>query len=82
MPTSEKTHKANFRECPKGEVRRILILRRWVNNGKKRKGGGLASPTTSAQGLFLAVHSPTRLAVTCSSIDAPTSSGSVRTNAN
>src|ERR687897_2504986 len=49
---------------------------------KKRKGGGFASPTPSAQALFLAVHSPTRLAVTCSSIDAPTLSGSVPTNAN
>src|ERR687897_484725 len=49
---------------------------------KKRKGGGFASPTPSAQALFLAVHSPTRSAVSCSSIDAPTNSGSVRTNAN
>jgi hypothetical protein len=24
---------ANFRECPKGEVRRILIPRTWVNKG-------------------------------------------------
>jgi hypothetical protein len=30
---------------------RIYMLRRWVNKGKKRKGGGLASPTTSAQAL-------------------------------
>jgi hypothetical protein len=65
-----------------GELPRILIPRTSVNKGKKRKGGGLASPITSAQALFLAVHSPTRLAVTCSSIDAPTNSGSVRTNAN
>jgi hypothetical protein len=43
---------ANFRELPKGEVRRILLLRRWVNKVKKRKGGGLASPTISAQALL------------------------------
>jgi hypothetical protein len=49
---------------------------------KNRKGGGLASPITSAQALFLAVHSPTRLAVTCGSNPAATNSGSVRTNAN
>jgi hypothetical protein len=35
-----------YRELP-----RIPILRRWVNKGKKRKGGGLASPTISAQAL-------------------------------
>jgi hypothetical protein len=35
-----------------GEVRRIYILRGWVNKGKKRKGGGLASPTISAQALL------------------------------
>ena len=45
------------------ELPRLHILRRWVNKGKKRKGGGLASPTISAQALFLAVHSPTRLAL-------------------
>src|SRR5829696_6718158 len=34
MRTSENSvkWKSNFRECPKGEVRRISILRRWVNN--------------------------------------------------
>jgi hypothetical protein len=31
---------------------RIPILRRWVNKVKKRKGGGLASPTISAQALL------------------------------
>jgi hypothetical protein len=36
-----------YRELP-----RIPILRRWVNKGKKRKGGGLASPTISAQALL------------------------------
>jgi hypothetical protein len=51
------------------------------SKAKKRKGGGLASPTTSAQAL-LAAHSPTRLAVTRGSIPAATSSGVVRTNAN
>jgi hypothetical protein len=33
------------------ELPRIHILRRWVNKGKKGKGGGLASPTISAQAL-------------------------------
>jgi hypothetical protein len=28
---------ANFRECPKGEVRRIPLLGTSVNKGKKRK---------------------------------------------
>src|SRR5215216_7517288 len=34
MRTSENSvkWKSNFRECPKGEVRRIPIPRRWVNN--------------------------------------------------
>jgi hypothetical protein len=27
-------HRANFRESPKGEVRRILIPRRWVNSAE------------------------------------------------
>jgi hypothetical protein len=26
----------DFRECPKGEVRRILILGTWVNRARKR----------------------------------------------
>src|SRR5215211_697582 len=42
--TSMRGYKAwrNFRESPKGEVRRILIPRTPVNKGiKKRKGGGL-----------------------------------------
>ena len=30
----------NFRELPTGEVRRIPLLRRWVNKGKE-KGRGL-----------------------------------------
>jgi hypothetical protein len=66
MRTSENSvkWKSNFRECPKGEVLRIPIPRTPVHKGKKRKGGGLASPTTSAQALFLVVHSPTtRLAL-------------------
>jgi hypothetical protein len=33
---SQESSKANFRESPKGEVRRILIPRTWVNKGKKR----------------------------------------------
>src|SRR5215208_5408148 len=44
------------------ELPRIPILRRWVNKDKKRKGGGLASPLSPPR-LFLAVHSPTRLAL-------------------
>src|SRR5215217_8808178 len=32
-PTSENSFKANFRECPKGEVRRIPIPRSSVNKG-------------------------------------------------
>src|SRR5688572_914856 len=36
QPTSENSFKANFRECPKGEVRRILIPRTPVNKGKKK----------------------------------------------
>jgi hypothetical protein len=73
----------NFAESIKGEVRRIHILRRWVNKGKKRKGGGLASPTTSALALSLAVQSPTRLAVPRGSKPAVTiSEGLVWTNVN
>src|SRR5215212_1197814 len=37
--TSENSLKANFRECPKGEVRRIPIPRTPVNKGKKEKKG-------------------------------------------
>jgi hypothetical protein len=33
--------KINFRESPKGEVRRIYIPRTPVNKGKKRKGRSL-----------------------------------------
>jgi hypothetical protein len=36
---------------PASELPRISIPRTLVNKGKKRKGGGLASPTTSAQAL-------------------------------
>ena len=64
-------------------LRRIPIPRTPVNKGKNRRGGGLASPTTSALALFLAVHSPTRLAVPCGSKPAATSSeGLVWTNVN
>src|SRR5215211_2936399 len=31
----------NFRESPKGDVRRIPILGTWVNKGKQRKGRSL-----------------------------------------
>jgi hypothetical protein len=51
----------NFRESPTCEVRRIPIPRNRVNKGKKRKGGGLASPLSPPR--LLAVQSPTRLAV-------------------
>jgi hypothetical protein len=37
---------ANFRECPKGEVRRILIPRTSVNKGI-RKGKGTVGPRTN-----------------------------------
>jgi hypothetical protein len=65
-------------------LRRIPIPRTPVNKGKNRRGGGLASPTTSAQALFLAVHSPTtRLALPRGSKPAATSSeGLVCTNVN
>src|SRR5215213_11000897 len=38
--TSENSvnRKSNFGESPKGEVRRILLLGRWVNKGKKSEG--------------------------------------------
>jgi hypothetical protein len=36
--------KLNFRECPKGEVRRISIPRTSVNKGKK-KGRSCYAPT-------------------------------------
>src|SRR5918995_2353434 len=38
MRTSENSvkWKSNFRESPKGEVRRIPIPRTWVNKGKRR----------------------------------------------
>src|SRR5215212_4506297 len=42
----------DFREDPKGEVRGTPIPRTPVNKGKKRKGGALASPITSAQALL------------------------------
>jgi hypothetical protein len=68
---------------PANELRRIPLPRTRVNKGKKSKGRGLASPTPSAQALFLAVHSPTRLALPHSSKpDVTNSEGLVWTNVN
>ena len=39
----------NFREGPKGEVRRILLPRTPVNKGKRRKGRSLLEVGTSAK---------------------------------
>ena len=65
-------------------LRRISLPRTPLNKGKNRRGGGLASSTTSAQALFLALHSPTtRLALPRSSKpDATSSEGMVCTNVN
>jgi hypothetical protein len=65
-----------------GELPRIPIPRTLVNKGKKRKGGGLASPLPPPR-LSLAVQSPTRLAVPRGSKPAVTiSEGLVPTNVN
>src|SRR5215217_8071321 len=42
--TSENSVYANFAESPKGEVRRILIPRTWVNKGIKRVGATIPWP--------------------------------------
>src|SRR5215213_8097813 len=44
---------ANFRECPKGEVRRIPIPRTWVNKPlyKRRRGDPLRAPLLLLWGL-------------------------------
>jgi hypothetical protein len=42
--TSEHQEAPNFRESPKGEVRRILILGSRVNKGKKEGGGADVGP--------------------------------------
>jgi hypothetical protein len=39
--------KSNFRECPKGEVRRILLTRSRVNKGMKRKDRDVIGPGPS-----------------------------------
>ena len=42
---------ANFSELRKGEVRRIPLLRGWVNKGKK-KGRGLTAPAQLVSFVF------------------------------
>jgi hypothetical protein len=39
LGSSRRTY-TNFRECPKGEVRRIPLLRTPVNKGKRKEGRG------------------------------------------
>jgi hypothetical protein len=46
MLQSTKLALRNFRELRKAEVRRIPLLRRWVNGGKKRRGRGCYEPQT------------------------------------
>jgi hypothetical protein len=43
----------DFRECPKGEVRRILIPRTSVNSGKKKGRGDDPRPFRAANPSFL-----------------------------
>src|SRR5919112_3377032 len=45
---------ANFRECPKGELRRIPIPRTPVNKGKKKRRAGAITPRPSYKGQFAA----------------------------